>query len=64
MTDKERLEHYLSRLEDWEKSLAAFFESECPTASPVAVRLLLAAHSDILNDLVCTTAELPELQDK
>ena len=62
MNDKERMEHYLSRLEDWEKCLAAFFESECPTAPPGAVRLLLAAHSDILSDLVCTTAELPDTE--
>ena len=62
MNDKERLQHYLSLLEGWQECLAAFFESECPTAPPGGVRVLLSGHSDITKAIARVVEELPNNQ--
>ena len=59
MNDKERMKYYLIRLEELGKCFADFFESECPTAPPSAVRLLLDAYRDIACELTCIANELP-----
>ena len=60
MNDKERLKYYLDLLGDWGEGLAAFFASECPTAPPGGVRVLLKSHSDITEILSCIVDNLPD----
>ena len=59
MTDKERMEYYLVRLDELGDCFADFFANECPTAPPGGVRLLLAAYRDIACELKCIANELP-----
>ena len=59
MTDKEKMKYYLDLLGDWGEGLASFFENECPTAPPGAVKALLEGHSDIIITLECLINDLP-----